>query len=99
MNSYGIKLTVTLAVTAVVALAAAPETNVTGKVIAAVRNNAIKIPVNHFVPPGSGGIRRIKVEYSVGESVVTNFFAQSAMLNISAPQGKRLIILQATIGD
>ena len=74
--------------------------DVTDKVIAAVKGNALMIKADNvtFGDPAYRQPKQLRVEYSVGETVRTNTVNENAVLKIEQTPGKRLIILKATYG-
>lgn len=79
---------------------AAAVYDVTDKVAAAVKGNALRIEATNvrFGDPAHGRQKQLRVEYSQGERVLTNAAAEKSVLTIEAQPGKRLIILKATYG-
>lgn len=101
MKITGRQFVTIFALCAGVALAAGPAADVTDKVAAAVRGNAVNLPVNNTTmggDPAPKQVKQLRVEFSQGESVHTNTVDEKKSLVIEAEPGKRLIILKATYG-
>lgn len=97
----GRQIVVVFALCASAALAAGPVADVTDKVAAAVRGNAVNLAVSNMTmggDPAKGQTKQLRVEYSQGESVRTNTVIEKKTLLIEAEPGKRLIILKASYG-
>ncbi len=82
------------------ALAAKNPTDVTAKVSAAVKDESLSIPASNemFGDTAQGVPKKLTVEYQAGDEKLTGEADEGGRIQISAPAGKKLIILKATYG-
>jgi putative heme-binding domain-containing protein len=82
------------------ALAAKHPTDVTDKVIAAVKDESLSISASNdlFGDTAFGVPKKLTVEYQAGDEKLTSEADEGGRVQIAAPAGKKLIILKATYG-
>lgn len=82
------------------AVRAADRTDVTATVAAAVRDNALAIRATNatFGDTLPGIPKKLRVEYRVGDTKQVAEVREGGMLDLSAPAGKELVILEARYG-
>jgi len=82
------------------AFAAKISTDVTAKVNAAVKDESLSIPASNemFGDTANGIPKKLTVEYQAGDEKLTSEAPEGGRVQISAPAGKKLIILKATYG-
>jgi putative heme-binding domain-containing protein len=82
------------------AFAAKVSTDVTAKVNAAIKDESLSIPASNeiFGDTANGVPKKLTVEYLAGDEKLTSEAPESGRVQISAPAGKKLIILKATYG-
>lgn len=82
------------------AVAAKHSTDVTDKVNAVVKEGSLLIPANNelFGDTANGVPKKLTVEYLAGDEKLTSEAPEGGRIRISAPAGKKLIILKATYG-
>jgi putative heme-binding domain-containing protein len=80
--------------------AAKSPTDVTDKVIAAVKDESLSIPASNdlFGDTAFGVPKKLTVEYQAGDEKLTSEADEGGRVQIAAPAGKKLIILKATYG-
>lgn len=81
-------------------LAAKDPTDVTAKVIAAVKDESLSIPASNemFGDTANGVPKRLTVEYQAGDEKLTSEADEGGRVQISAAAGRKLVILKATYG-
>ncbi len=82
------------------AFAAKISTDVTAKVNAAIKDESLSIPASNelFGDTANGVPKKLTVEYQAGDEKLTSEAPEGGRVQISAPAGKKLIILKATYG-
>lgn len=75
-------------------------TDVTDKVKAAVKDDSLSIPADNgvFGDTANGVPKKLTVEYQAGGAKLTGEAPEGGRIQISAPAGKKLVILRATYG-
>ena len=81
-------------------VAATNPTDVTDKVIAAVKDESLSIKASNelFGDPAVGIAKKLTVEYQAGDEKLTAETSEGGSIQISAPAGKKLIVLKALYG-
>jgi putative heme-binding domain-containing protein len=81
-------------------VAATNPTDVTDKVIAAVKDESLSIKASNelFGDPAVGIAKKLTVEYQAGDEKLTIETDEGDSIQISAPAGKKLIVLKALYG-
>ena len=81
-------------------VAATNPTDVTDKVIAAVKDESLSIKASNelFGDPAVGIAKKLTVEYQAGDEKLTAETGEGGSIQISAPAGKKLIVLKARYG-
>ena len=76
------------------------QVDVTAKVAAAVKDNALSIEAtnDNFTDPKEGEGKKLKVDFKQGEEAVMKVVAENATLAIPAVEGKKLSITKAVYG-
>ena len=74
--------------------------DVTAKVNAAVKDESLSIPASNevFGDTAPGTPNKLTVEYQVGDEKLSSEAPEGDRIQISAPAGKKLVILKATYG-
>ncbi len=82
------------------AFAKKPRTDVTDKVNAAVKDESLSIAATNevFGDTALGVSKKLTVEYQAGDEKLTSEAPEGERIQISAPAGKKLIVLKATYG-
>ncbi len=82
------------------AFAAKQRTDVTDKVKAAIKDESLSVPASNeiFGDTANGVPKKLTVEYQAGDEKHTSEAPEGGRVQISAPAGKKLIILKATYG-
>ncbi len=81
-------------------VAATNPTDVTDKVIAAVKDESLSIKASNelFGDPAVGIAKKLTVEYQAGDEKLSAETGEGGSIQISAPAGKKLIVLKALYG-
>ncbi|MFN7342029.1 MAG: hypothetical protein ACK5TA_01705, partial [bacterium] len=81
-------------------VAATNPTDVTDKVIAAVKDESLSIKASNelFGDPAVGIAKKLTVEYQAGDEKLSAETSEGGSIQISAPAGKKLIVLKALYG-
>jgi putative heme-binding domain-containing protein len=87
-------------ITTGLAFAEKHPTDVTAKVSAAVKDESLSIQASNemFGDTAPATLKKLTVEYQAGDEKLTEEAPEGQQLQISAPAGKKLIILNATYG-
>src|SRR5258708_7177945 len=74
--------------------------DVTAKVADSVKDGKLSIAAGNelFGDPAQGEVKRLKVEYSVGDETKTIIVAENGQVDLTAPAGKKLIVKRAIYG-
>jgi hypothetical protein len=85
---------------ALAARAADGQVDVTEKVAAAVKDNALTIEAtnDNFTDPKEGEGKKLKVDYKIGDVAGCKVVDENAALNLAATDGKKLTITKAVYG-